>query len=716
MGNILGDRSAFRLRSPLITSNGAASDTHPQITAALAELNKLLSKRVFTTEGWEGSDSFDWRKAEESADSARSRAQVVERLSDADSEKDPLSPEAIKAEKRSASAAKDAAKAEEKAAKALEKAAVDPEDDPIDLGSFLEFRLKPRRAGGDDDIWQRWSLADILSDRQPSRAYATLAELIDADPNLSELNAELVGALHEKRFKLPEPTRTILSENYAAIRDYLVLYGYAQLGIDDVEGLSNFLFYASRGAARIGDYAIVSAAREIVHRKALSVPDYDDDDGQFVADVRQAAQAGQLPMSGTAFDRGVLRVANRQIFGASERELFSKANVGELPEAVQEHIIQRMGNWPGTITEDNVDVVVNSLLAQMPSVGVGGEDGEEPETLEPSPEDFRVSFFDDSGDDSVVSRSSVLCAAQLFHAAVAGDELDIFGAVDYFTHRYLLRGGIEIRDASLRSNLQRYVFSNRFTDLETGVENECTRAPERQMFARQVFAMGNAPVTDDQIVNTDFPRLWKVLIVESAKYLEYARKSYNPDAFVSRQGVVQSVEDLQYNLSTHCTGMASVLTPLIDAELQFVVRRILMHPEIRQQVVPAGGSWKRVVERLNMEGKHRSTNATVLYNKAKLGQMIIEAIADYDPAEFETDGPFSSFISTVDRFITTQSILQDELQRVGPPQEHDEEPGGYPPPNMMPGNGALPMPAGVGGNGNGNGAAHSGSAPDEWDF
>jgi hypothetical protein len=220
-------------------------------------------------------------------------------------------------------------------------------------------------------------------------------------------------------------------------------------------------------------------------------------------------------------------------------------------------------------------------------------------------------------------------------------------------------------------------------------------------------------VTDDMIVNAEFPRLWKVLMLESAKYLEYARESFNADAYVSRQGVMQAVEDLQYNLSTHCTGMVTVLTPLMDAELQFVVRRILSHKEIRRQVVPAGGSWKRVVERLNMEGKHRSANATVLYNKAKLGQMIIEAVSDYDPAEFETDGPFSSFISSVDRFITTQSILQDEVQRDGPSEAPPEEPTGYAPPSMMPGSG-MPAPPPVAANGNG--AAHNGAAADEWDF
>jgi hypothetical protein len=94
--------------------------------------------------------------------------------------------------------------------------------------------------------------------------------------------------------------------------------------------------------------------------------------------------------------------------------------------------------------------------------------------------------------------------------------------------------------------------------------------------------------------------------------------------------------------------------------------------------------------------------------------MIIEAVSDYDPAEFETDGPFSSFISTVDRFITTQSILQDEVQRGGPPEAQPEEPGGYAPPSMMPGGAGMPTspPVPV----NGNGAASNGAAADEWDF
>jgi hypothetical protein len=152
-----------------------------------------------------------------------------------------------------------------------------------------------------------------------------------------------------------------------------------------------------------------------------------------------------------------------------------------------------------------------------------------------------------------------------------------------------------------------------------------------------------------------------VLILESAKYLERAQISPNPDSYVSRQNVMQAVEDLQYNLSTHTTGMANVITPLIYAELNFVIRRIFMHDEVLRQVVPQGGTWWRVVETIYMAMKNMRPRSTVLYNKAKLGDSILRQIADYNPSTFENDGPFAAFISDVEAFITTQSILQESL-------------------------------------------------------
>jgi hypothetical protein len=77
-----------------------------------------------------------------------------------------------------------------------------------------------------------------------------------------------------------------------------------------------------------------------------------------------------------------------------------------------------------------------------------------------------------------------------------------------------------------------------------------------------------------------------------------------------------------------------------------------------------------------MEMKHSRPKSTVLYNKAKLGHDIIASIADYNPSTFENDASFSAFISNVDAFITTQSILQAALThdlKHDHDHDHDED-------------------------------------------
>ena len=63
------------------------------------------------------------------------------------------------------------------------------------------------------------------------------------------------------------------------------------------------------------------------------------------------------------------------------------------------------------------------------------------------------------------------------------------------------------------------------------------------------------------------------------------------------------------------------------------------------------------MDRLNIERRVSTGKAMTLHNKAVLGKGIIEAIAKYTPASFEDNAVFSDFISKVDAFITTQSIL-----------------------------------------------------------
>ncbi len=262
-----------------------------------------------------------------------------------------------------------------------------------------------------------------------------------------------------------------------------------------------------------------------------------------------------------------------------------------------------------------------------------------------------------------MSTAAVKCASQLYYVMTLGDELGVFDAVRYFTHRYLFRDGFAVEDKALRRDLEDYVFNEQFPGYDESAGEQrfmhTTQDAERRSFYRQVFGLGNEPVPGDGMANTEFGRHWKILMLESARYLERAQSSPNPGGYVSKQNVMQAVEDLQYNVSTSCVGMATVMTPLMYAELDFVVERILGHPEVRRHLVPAGGSWWKVVEKL-AAAQGRRTRASVLHNKARLGYSLLRKVAEYTPSQFEQDSVFSAFISDVDAFITTQSILQDE--------------------------------------------------------
>jgi hypothetical protein len=406
-----------------------------------------------------------------------------------------------------------------------------------------------------------------------------------------------------------------------------------------------------------------------------------------------------------SFRSSLQAIVDDYIFNKNESDLIDNAGLG-LPPELKPQLTKYIKNSPIRITSANapffLPVFVSQILAGTTAVGAANG-----QTADQSDQDFDVQYLTDDQSMIQVSRSAVRCAAQLFYSMVLGDELDVFSTVNYFTHKYLIRGGIEIVDGRLRDDLQLYVFSNKFTHLRTGAVNDRSRISERHMFYRQVFNWGHGQVTEDLIVNQEFPKLWKVLVLESAKYIERAQISPNPDSYVSRQNVMQAVEDIQYSLSTQCTGMANVITPLIYAELDFVIRRILMHDEILRQIVPQGGTWWRVVETLQMGMKNARPRSTVLYNKAKLGDSILRQIADYNPSTFENDGPFGAFISDVEAFITTQSILQEDLaedirqsdgDRPAMPRGNGERPDTVPPP---------PPPA-----------ATAGQAPagDEWAF
>ena len=631
--NLNGSGTGFDLTGVGSSLRGYVPELDPAIKVHLEDLNAVLGKRIFKKEDWL---------------------------------------------RRIGTAVPSGASAKSKAAKSRGRTQTSGKYDPgLDSGKMELLLglmpLRPKLIAADD--WPKDSLAYHFKHTADSPKNLTLSNLIDATPELATLKYAVQEDIESNLYAMDFTPRAIL-DGYPAIRDYLIAYAFHVMSLKDENAVKNFILSNPAGVPKVAYYAIVSAARSYIAQEKLKIGGVDDEDSDVIKSVIDA----DLQLDADSFTSGLQAEIADFAFNTDQSVIIDAAiaqGLGPLPDGVRSSLIKYIKASPW-INEANAVYFLPGYIEKIKQNQQVVDDT--PAAAEQSDSDFDVTFLADDRSLLQISKSAVKCASQLYYGMILGDELEVFNTINYFTHKYLIRGSLTIEDSRLRQDLQSYVFSNRFTDLKSNKLVDRTRSAERAMFYRQVFNYGSGQVTEDVIVNQEFPKLWKVLMLESANYLERAQISPNPDSYVPRRNVMQAVEDLQYNLSTHCTGMSNVITPLIYAELDFVIRRIFMHREILRQVVPAGGTWWRVVETLFMAMKNERPKSTVIYNKAKIGQLIIASIADYDSAVFTRNQVFSDFVGKVQEFITTQSILQDalkhDLRRSGSSGDDESEESG----------------------------------------
>jgi len=521
--------------------------------------------------------------------------------------------------------------------------------------------------------WPKDSLADYLAKAKDDPKRLSLADYVnDGDPELAEVKYDVQDQLQSSRWRLDPNARAVL-EGRDHIRDYLIARAWHVARIREADSMVHYLLANRAGVKAIVDYAAVSAARAIVEARRLKVPDYHEDGKAFSERVKAKSPS----FAKAAFAGAVDDIARDIMYNADAGKLIDDANFGVFPPQIRLKLISLVQTSPIPITSGNVKYFLPHFIA----LAYDQEPALADEPIEATGEDrgWQVQFQDSIDQEVDVDRDAVRYAAQLFHGMVMGDELQLFEAVDYLIHsRMVVGGGMSAADRAVRADLKLYALSNKFRDLGAPGQpiEDRTRASERQMFARAVFDQGGGELMEGMERNTEFRSLWQVLMLESARYLDRAQESYNPDSFVSKQNVMQAVEDLQYNLSTFCIGWPQVVAPVVDAEINFVLTRFMRNPAVARQILPAGGSWKRIIDKLNAERpkdpkKRPPRAAALLYAKARQGMAIIEAIAEYEPATFEDDRSFSSFISLVDGYITTESKLAPRRRRRGG-EEEDE--------------------------------------------
>lgn len=600
------------------------------------------------------------------------------------------------------------------------------------LVQLTKAHLTPKRSKivNPNDGWvAKNSLIDKINGHSENSGERRIEDVLNSFNDLTDLRYAFDDELASRWSTLDFNVRTVLS--YPAIVHFLVARATLYRGILQPTSLLGFITTHDEGAPNIVQFATAGAARDLVANENLRVADINDDSSPILT----AILAKRPVLSVDSFAATVRKSITVNLENKQFQKLIDSSGMTNIPSSVMPTLVEYIKTSAIPVTEENSPFMIPMYAAKAATAPQAPESG-----IINDP--FAVTFFGDDTADLNIDTAAVRCAAQLFYVMTLGDELGVFDVVRYLTQDYLFRDGFAIEDPTLRKDLEDYVFSNRFLyhDPRSGTTDkvDATRDQVRRAYYRQVFDMGKAPTLANTPPNTEFRRLWKILMLESTRFLERAQISPNPDNYVSRQNVMQAVEDLQYNLSTTCVGLATVATPMINAELNFVVERILNHPEIKRHLVPTGGSWLKLIERLAaVQGKR--IKATAWNNKARIGHALLTSVADYSPAAFEQDEPFSKFISNVDAFITTSSILseQDDGDR---PEEDQVESGGYGVPDFsglpgmpsgmpgMPDFGNLPgmnamngtnSPNGTGdikqGTSNSNGTGPS-SANDDWDF
>ncbi|HEX2532101.1 MAG TPA: hypothetical protein VHK69_00120 [Chitinophagaceae bacterium] len=444
------------------------------------------------------------------------------------------------------------------------------------------------------------------------------------------------------------------------------------------------------GIKLVHDYIVKKAALQMVEDERIEVGDPD----KFRENITARIKTQKLEFAERLFSAELKSIVRKVVYDQKEYTIVNKVK-DQLNIADEDvpKLVQYIKKSKIEIDDDNAPYFLSIALSQIKTSGSPYSGGpEEKEDL--AVDDFSVKYYDDDKGVLQVVRENVVCAAQMFYVMTLGDELDIFNVVNLITTKYLPSGKVDIRDKSLLQDLQLYVFSDSFRDIRTGALYKRTNPEERRMFYRQVFSMGQSEMVDGMVLNSDFKTLWEALLTETVKYIQKAERSENPQSFVSRQNIFQAIEDLQYNLSTHCTGMAKVMTPIVNRELDFVIERFLKKEDItRQLAFNNSGSFWKVIERVLRDAHGETPNVAALRTKAVYGHKILNTIANYSPALLNEDNNFHEFVTTVEGFIIAASQLEGGDAAREELHAHDELQ-----PNL-----------------NGGGAGN-GSAGDDWNF
>jgi hypothetical protein len=511
---------------------------------------------------------------------------------------------------------------------------------------------------------------------ESSSSGKSLENHIQTQPGLTALLYEVKENL--KSQTLSFNAKTLLVDS--PILNFLFLYGYNVQGFKDAAAISRWMVDEGEGGGVHRVYAplVEIAAISMVEKERIEVGNKTALLGFVGNEIKSAAYS----FIEGVFSKSLKKAINRFVYDKSSLGLIEEA-AAALGVTLSTEDTDYLVNYINAsninideLTQSNAEHFITYALMEYKSKSIG--------TITPTGgtkqlQDYSVNYYEERFDALAVNAENINAAAQLFYVMTLADELGLINAADLLITKYLAGGQVDVRSPETLKNLQRYAFSDEFIDVRTGAAYKRTEEEERRMFYRQVFNMGDGELTQNAIYNNEFDKVWNNLLTEVVQYITKLSTSENPTSYVSRQYVAQAVDDLRYNLSTYCTGMSKVISPIINMELDFIIQKFYKDEEIiRQLALHNSRSFWKVPERILQDQYGHSVNLSSMLNKARYGHSLISKLATFTESSIEDDAVFSDFVSTVEAFVIASSQVSEQTPTEQEGEYYSESPAQIP--------------------------------------
>jgi hypothetical protein len=371
-------------------------------------------------------------------------------------------------------------------------------------------------------------------------------------------------------------------------------------------------------------------------------------------------------------------------FADSFRQGFAElSSLGVLPERVDSYLRDRGEVDPGKVTR-NVKRLADRMVQQLASRGVklenaikfnnGGYDeilytaydraiGLGAESDDPLDNvragqnagvdgwDFNVETFANIEDQGIV-RESILAAGAIDYVYELGERMGIFRLTEALVLNWA-SGAIDVSGGQAAGKLYRY----------WKLMDDRSDENDRGLLYKRVLNKGSVELVSRMVANEYFPQLWSNLMNEVATFidkterLETGRTEATP---VSTGAIVQSIKELQYNLSEYCNGMAFMQIRELYSQLQQAFD-LLRDPDI---IAHFGGPRRRnmwtAVEQMSKQEFQTAVPVGPLLRVAVDGNRVFRICSTFDEGTFPPD-QLMGLIDACESYIINSATVDSKL-------------------------------------------------------